>query len=150
MSYQVTCQPEKYPPPPGVSTKTTGEAKQLSTTFALDIFRGLIEGSACVPTAPILHVVRYSSEYRPTNLLSCGVRDDVKRVTIEAADGMGNIVPIKVATQNNGHIGVLREGDIIVLRHLKTLIVDYAKENKKKNSAHFYTKNIITVLLYFV
>ena len=126
LTYHAANDPKKYPPPPGINGVASDRGStRLSENFVAGVFRGDITCRQSINYNPILHIIRISTKFTETNLSTLQMKEVVKRVTLHAADGCGNLITIKVASQNNGHIGVVKTGSVIMLRTFQTLIVDY-------------------------
>ena len=130
LSYQVTANPLKYPPPPGINGVKLGGQQQLTNGFAKSVYGNTIRIRECVKQSPVLQLVHFSTDYRNTNVVACNVKENVKRVTLQASDGDWNLVTIKGASQNNDHIGVLRVGDVIELINFHVLVIDYGAQGE--------------------
>ena len=114
---------DKYPPAIDQEKYNEGESNvELTPDFVSKIYDRSISSHTIINYDPILQVLEISTKYTTSKFSTINDNTQtIKNVTLHAIDGVNNRVTLKMATQMNGNVGMLRKGSIIQLHHFTVL-----------------------------
>ena len=124
---EVNNNPEKYPPAIDQEKYNKGESNvQITPDFVSKIYDRSITSRTVMDYDPILQVLEMSTKYTTSKFATINENmQTIKHVTLHAVDGENNRVTLKMATQMNGKVGMLRNGSIIQIHHFNVLPFRY-------------------------
>ena len=125
---EVNNNPEKYPPAIDQEKCNKGESNvKITPNFVSKIYDRSITSRTVMDYDPIIQILEMSTKYSTSKFATLNDNTQtVKHVTLHAVDGANNRVTLKMATQMNGKVGMLRNGSIIKIHHFNVLPFRYA------------------------
>ena len=114
--------------PDSISVSAPSLIPDLTKKIMEGIYSMEIECADDCDDPPILQVTAMTYRYRSNFTCQIGKEGTTKCVTLHAIDAGGEVATLKLATQLNGYIGLLKEGVIIQLNQFRSFQYNYMNE----------------------